>query len=60
MAYSVNIEKTCYAPLCNKKATQEVFNNFNGYVGFFCAIHANSKVAELNKLEKEDRIHARS
>jgi hypothetical protein len=46
-AYTVDIT----VPKCNtcgRKATKMVYNARNGYVGSFCAEHANAALARLN------------
>lgn len=42
----------CDNPICHKRATQEVFDAWNGPRGIFCVKHANALVKYLNEPDK--------
>lgn len=52
MAYTRQIEHRCDEAGCSKRATMEVFNNFNASYGRYCGPHARQKVERLDREQK--------
>lgn len=49
-AYSTPITRwTCDRDMCSSKATVEVFDAFNGFVGRYCAKHGAVMVDRINQ-----------
>ena len=52
MAYKKDKKRQCDHQGCPKNARYDVFNTWNGLIGFYCLRHADWQVASLNLAER--------
>lgn len=55
MAYSVDTKRRCDYGGCSKWGRYEVMSNRNAPMGHYCQRHADKRVADLKREEKNDR-----
>jgi hypothetical protein len=53
MAYLRELDTTCYAMACGKRAVIEVYNNYNASCGRYCRPHGKRRLAELESIEAD-------